>query len=199
MNPGMPRRLVIGITGATGTIYGIRALQILRGLGVETHLVISRAGEIACACETAVSRKELDGLADYVHPIDDVAASISSGSFRTIGMLIAPCSMHTLAEVATGVTSTLLTRAADVVLKERRTLVMMVREAPLHVGHIRNMLAAAEMGAIIHPPVPAFYVKPKTIDDIIDYTLGRVLACFGIDVPGLPCWEGPADQKTFSG
>jgi 4-hydroxy-3-polyprenylbenzoate decarboxylase len=189
--PAQPRRLVVGITGATGIIYGIRALQVLRELGIETHLVVSRAGEMTRAYETKVSREELHALAAHVHPINDVGAVIASGSFRTMGMLIAPCSVRTLAEVATGVTTTLLTRAADVVLKERRRLVLMVREAPLHAGHIRNMLSATEMGAIIHPPVPAFYTQPKTIDDIVDHSLGRALDCFGIELPNMPRWGEP--------
>lgn len=186
-----PRRLIVGITGATGIIYGIRALQVLRDLAIETHLVVSRAGEMTRAYETKVSREELHALAAHVHPINDVGASIASGSFRTMGMLIAPCSVRTLAEVATGVTTTLLTRAADVALKERRPLVMMVREAPLHAGHIRNMLGATELGAIIYPPVPAFYTEPQTIADIVDQTLGRALDCFGIEMPGLPRWGEP--------
>lgn len=186
-----PRRLIVGITGATGIVYGIRALQVLRELAIETHLVVSRAGEMTRAYETKVSRDELRALADHVHSINDVGACIASGSFRTMGMLIAPCSVRTLAEVATGVTTTLLTRAADVALKERRPLLMMVREAPLHAGHIRNMLSAAEMGAIIFPPVPAFYTEPQTIGDIVDHTLGRALDCFGIEMPGVPRWGEP--------
>ena len=189
-------RLIIGITGATGIIYGVRALQILRELGIETHLVVSRAGEMTRAYETKLTRGELYALADHVHPINDVGASIASGSFRTIGMLIAPCSVRTLAEVATGVTTTLLTRAADVVLKERRRLVMMVREAPLHAGHIRNMLSCTEMGAVIHPPVPAFYTEPKTIEDIVDHSLCRALDCFGIEMPGMLRWGEPTKPVT---
>ena len=183
-----PRRLVVGITGATGIIYGVRALQVLRALGIETHLVVSRAGEMTRRHESSLDRDALHALADHVHPVNDVGASIASGSFRTMGMLIAPCSVRTLAEVASGVTTTLLTRAADVVLKERRPLVLMVREAPLHAGHLRNMLAAAELGAIIHPPVPAFYTHPKTIDDIVDQTIGRALDSFGLEMPNLPRW-----------
>ena len=186
--PEPPRRMVVGITGATGIVFGVRALEVLRLLGIETHLVVSRAGEMTRAYETTLSREELHGLADHVHPINDVGASIASGSFRTMGMLIAPCSVRTLAEVATGVTTTLLTRAADVALKERRRLVLMVREAPLHAGHIRNMLAATEMGAIIHPPVPAFYTRPQTIDDLVNHALGRALDCFGLEMPGMPRW-----------
>ena len=187
-----PRRLVVGITGATGIVYGVRALQVLRELGIETHLVISRAGELTRRHESPLSRQQRHDLADQVHPINDVGASIASGSFRTMGMLIAPCSVRTLAEVATGVTTTLLTRAADVVLKERRPLVLLVREAPLHTGHLRNMLAAAELGAIIHPPVPAFYTRPKTIDDLVDQTVGRALDAFGLEMPNLRRW--PQDE-----
>lgn len=187
-----PRRLIVGITGATGIIYGIRALEMLRALGIETHLVVSRAGEMTREYETGLDRAALHALADVVHPIADVGASIASGSFRTLGMLIAPCSVRTLAEVASGVTTTLLTRAADVALKERRRLVLMVREAPLHAGHIRNMLAVTEMGGIILPPVPAFYTKPRSVQDIVDHSVARALDCFGLDVPGMARWGEPA-------
>lgn len=192
-NSATPRRMIVGITGATGIVFGVRALEILRTLGIETHLVVSRAGEMTRGYETKISSKELHALADHVHPINDVGASIASGSFRTMGMLIAPCTVRTLAEVATGVTSTLLTRAADVVLKERRTLVMMVRETPLHVGHLKNMLSAAEMGAIIYPPVATFYTQPQTIGDMVDHLLGRALDSFGLDMPGLPRWGEAAE------
>lgn len=192
-----PRRLIVGITGATGIVYGVRALEVLRELGIETHLVVSRAGEMTRRHESPLSRQALHALADHVYPINDVGAAIASGSFRTMGMLIAPCSVRSLAEVATGVTTTLLTRAADVVLKERRPLVMLVREAPLHAGHLKNMLAATEMGAIIHPPVPAFYTRPKTIADIVDQTLGRALDSFGIEMPNLRRW--PQDTMTMPG
>src|ERR1700726_2842369 len=161
-------RIVVGISGATGIIYGIRALQMLRELGVETHLVVSRAGEMTREYETPLSRSDLHGLADVVHPLADVGASIASGSYRTLGMLIAPCSVRTLAELASGVTATLLPRAADVGLKGRRGLVMMVREAPLHAVHTRNMLTGTEGGGITPPPVPAFYAKPQCIADIVD-------------------------------
>jgi 4-hydroxy-3-polyprenylbenzoate decarboxylase len=195
-SPTKPRRLIVGITGATGIIYGIRALQVLRELGFESHLVISKAGEMTRDYETDLSRDQLHALADVVHPIGDVGASIASGSFKTMGMLIAPCSVRTLAEVATGVTTTLLTRAADVVLKERRALVMMVREAPLHAGHIKNMLSVTEMGGIIHPPVPAFYTHPQSVNDIVDHSLGRVLDCFGIEMPDMPRWDGEQRRKV---
>lgn len=196
--PGLPRRLIIGITGATGIVFGVRALEVLRLMGIETHLVVSRAGEMTRAYETSLSRDDLHALADHVHPVNDVGASIASGSFRTMGMLIAPCSVRTLAEVASGVTTTLLTRAADVALKERRRLVMMVREAPLHAGHIKNMLAATEIGAIIHPPVPAFYNNPQTVDDLVNHSVGRALDCFGLDMPDMPRW-GEATQLSSIG
>lgn len=191
-----PRRLIVGITDATGIVYGIRALQVLRELGIESHLVVSRAGEMTRDYETDLSRRQLHALADVAHPIDNVGASIASGSFKTMGMLIAPCSVRTLAEIASGVTSTLLTRAADVVLKERRPLVLMVREAPLHAGHIRNMLTVTELGGIIHPPVPAFYTHPESIADIVDRSLGRALDCFGIEMPDMPRWEGIKQRRA---
>ena len=190
------RRVIVGITGATGILYGIRALQILRELRIETHLVVSRAGEMTRAHETDISREALRALADHWHPINDVGASIASGSFRTMGMLIAPCSVRSLAEIATGVTTTLLPRAADVVLKERRTLVLMVREAPLHAGHLRNMLAATELGAVVHPPVPAFYTRPKTIADLVDHTLSRALDSFGLEMPNVPRWGEPEAEQA---
>jgi 4-hydroxy-3-polyprenylbenzoate decarboxylase len=190
--------MIVGISGATGIIYGIRALEMLRASGIETHLVISRAGEMTRGYETDLSREQLHALADHVHAIGDVGASISSGSFRTLGMLIAPCSMRTLAEVASGISSTLLTRAADVVLKERRRLVMMVRETPLHAGHIRNMAAVTEMGAICSPPVPAFYTRPRTLDDIVNHSVARALDLFGVEVPDMIRWgEGtPLDEDS---
>jgi 4-hydroxy-3-polyprenylbenzoate decarboxylase len=190
VNEGKRRRqrIVVGISGATGIIYGIRALQMLRELGIETHLVVSRAGEMTREYETPLSRSDLNGLADVVHPLADVGASIASGSYRTLGMLIAPCSVRTLAELASGVTTTLLTRAADVALKERRCLVMMVREAPLHGIHLRNMLTVTESGGIIHPPVPAFYTKPRSIGDIVDHSVARALDCFGLDVGSVSRW-----------
>ncbi len=194
-----PQRMIVGITGATGFVFGIRALEVLRQMGIETHLVVSRAAEMTRAYETGLSRERVHALADHVHPINDVGASISSGSFRTMGMLIAPCSVRTMAEVASGVTTTLLTRAADVVLKERRRLVMMVREAPLHAGHIRNMLTVTELGGIIHPPVPAFYTHPQTIEDIVDHSLGRALDCFGLEMPDMLRWSGPEIRREAVG
>ena len=188
-----PRRIIIGITGATGIVFGIRALQVLRDMGLETHLVVSRSGHLTRGYETHVSRDELYALADHIYAINDIAAPIASGSFKTLGMLIAPCSVRTLAEVASGVTTTLLTRAADVVLKERRRLVMMVREAPLHVGHIKNMLTATEMGAVICPPTMSFYHHPHTIDDMLNHNLARALDSLGLDMPGAYRW-GETDR-----
>jgi 4-hydroxy-3-polyprenylbenzoate decarboxylase len=167
-----PKRLTVGISGATGIVYGARILQCLRSLGIETRLVVSRAGEMTRTCETDLSRTSLRNLADFSYQNSEVGAAIASGSFRTQGMIIAPCSMRTLAEVATGVSSSLLTRAADVCLKERRRLALLVRETPLHAVHLRNMLAVTEMGGIICPPVPAFYGQPHTIEDIVDHTVG---------------------------
>ncbi len=181
-----PRRLVVGISGATGIVYGVRILQMLRVAGIETHLVVSRAGHLTRAYETDLKRKDLEGLADVVYPAGDVGAAIASGSFRTMGMIVAPCSVRSLSEIATGVTSSLLTRAADVCLKERRRLVLLLRETPLHAGHMRSMLAVTEMGAIVMPPVPAFYTRPKTIQDIVDGTSARVLDLFDVEVAGMP-------------
>lgn len=173
-------RLIVGITGASGAAYGVAALRALRTAGVETHLVISRSGQITASHELAMSLADVTSLADVVYKAGDVAAAISSGSFQTMGMLVAPCSIRTLSEIATGVTSSLLTRAADVVLKERRRLVLMVRETPLHLGHLRSMTAVTEMGAIVMPPVPAFYTRPATVDDIVRHSVGRALDLFGV-------------------
>jgi flavin prenyltransferase len=186
------RRLIVGLSGASGVIYGVRALELLKGSGIETHLVMSRSAEVTLAYETKLKVRDVQVLADVVHPIHDIAASISSGSFKTLGMLIAPCSVRTLSEIATGVTSTLLTRAADVVLKERRRLVLMLRETPLHTGHLRTMAAASEMGAILAPPIPAFYFGPKTLDDIINQSIGRALDLFGIELGIVKRWGEPA-------
>src|SRR5919202_3340218 len=174
-------RLIVGISGASGAIYGARGLELLHPMPVETHLVMSRSAEVTLSLETALKPADLRARADVVHAIGDLAAPISSGSFPTLGMIVAPCSIRSMAEIATGATTTLLTRAADVTLKERRRLVLMVRETPLHTGHLRTMAALSEMGAVIAPPVPAFYAKPGTIEDMIDQTLGRVLDLFGQD------------------
>jgi len=183
-----PPRLVVGISGASGVIYGIRMLQTLRRIGVESHLVVSRSAEVTLAHETAMKVAELRALADVSYAAADIGAAVSSGSFRTLGMVVAPCSVRTMSEIASGVTSTLLTRAADVALKERRRLVLMVRETPLHLGHLRTMTALAEMGAVIAPPVPAFYAKPQGIDDLVDHSVGRVLDLFGLDAGNLRRW-----------
>jgi flavin prenyltransferase len=180
--------MIVGISGATGTIYGIRLLQALRELDVETHLVVSKAGELTRAHETTLSAADLRSLADFHYPASDIAAAISSGSFKTMGMVVAPCTMRTLSEIATGVTSSLLTRAADVVLKERRRLVLLVRETPLHAGHLKSMLAVTEMGAVVAPPVPAFYTRPRTVEDIVDQTVGRALDLFDLDTEHFPRW-----------
>src|SRR5271155_5822306 len=181
-------RMIVGISGASGVIYGARLLELLRPLHVESHLVISRAAEVTLALETDLKLADLRARADVVHAIGDMAAPISSGSFRTLGMIIVPCSIRSMAEIATGVTTTLLTRAADVVLKERPRLVLAVRETPLHAGHLRTMTALSEMGAIIAPPVPAFYAKPDTLDDMVDHTLGRLLDLFGLDSGTVRRW-----------
>lgn len=181
-------RMIVGISGASGVIYGARLLELLRPLAVETHLVISRAAEVTLALETDLKPAVVRARADVVHAIGDMAAPISSGSFRTMGMVVAPCSIRSMAEIASGATTTLLTRAADVVLKERRRLVLVVRETPLHTGHLRTMTALSEMGAIIAPPVPAFYAKPATIAEMIDQTLGRVLDLFELDSGTVRRW-----------
>ncbi len=182
------RRMIVGITGATEIVYGIRLLQILRAIQIETHLIVSKAGELTRAHETRLTAGQLRGLADYRYPIDDVAAPLASGSFRTMGMIVAPCTVRTLSEIATGVTSNLLTRSADVTLKERRRLVLMVREFPLHSGHLKSMLAVSEMGGVIAPPVPAFYTHPRTIGDLVDQTIGRALDLFDLNIETFPRW-----------
>ena len=184
-----PSRLVVGISGASGVIYGVRLLQALKDLPVETHLVMTRTAEITLGHETKIKVADVRRLADAAYGIDDLAAAISSGSFRTMGMIVAPCSMRSLGEIANGITSNLLTRAADVVLKERRRLVLMARETPLHAIHLRNMTRLAEMGAIIAPPVPAFYSQPQTLDDVIDHTVGRVLDLFDLDTGKVKRWS----------
>jgi flavin prenyltransferase len=195
-----PRRLIIGMTGASGAIYGVRLLRLLRTTEIETHLVLSKSAKVTLTQELDVKFSDVTALADVVHQADNIGATISSGSFDTIGMVIAPCSMRSLAEIATGVTSSLVTRAADVVLKERRRLVLMAREAPLHLGHLRSMAAATEIGAIIYPPVPAFYAKPTGIEQMVDQTLGRVLDLFDIRTDVVNRWEGltPAKARDIS-
>jgi flavin prenyltransferase len=189
VTPSLP--IVVGISGASGVIYGVRLLGLLRELGIETHLVMSRSAEITVAHETDLKIADVKDLATRVHAQHDLAAAISSGSFRTRGMIVAPCSMRSMAEIATGVTSGLLTRAADVALKERRRLVLMVRETPLHTGHLRTMVQLSEMGAIIAPPVPAFYSRPSSLEDMINHTLGRLLDLFGIEAGVVRRWRQP--------
>lgn len=186
----MDKRIIVGISGASGIVYGVRALQLLRELGVETHLVMSKSAELTLHYELDMSPQELRGLASEVHAIKNVGASIASGSFITAGMLIAPCSIRSMSEIATGVTSSLLTRAADVVLKERRRLVLMVRETPLHTGHLQTMTRLSEMGAIIAPPVPAFYTRPESLDDVVTQGVGRVLDLFDLPVDQVKRWQG---------
>ncbi len=182
------KRLIVGISGASGVVYGIRILQLLRAAGIETHLVMSKSAELTMAYETDYKADDIRALADEFHTVKNVGASIASGSFPSLGMVIAPCSVRTMSEIASGVTSSLLTRAADVVLKERRKLVLMVRETPLHTGHLRTMTSLSEMGAIIAPPVPAFYTRPETVNDIVDHSVGRVLDLFDIDTGVVKRW-----------
>lgn len=187
-----PDRLIVGISGASGVIYGIRLLQMLRDLPVETHLVMSRSAEVTIAHETDWKIADIRALADRSYKQEDIGASISSGSFHTMGMVVAPCSVRSASEIARGVTSTLLTRAADVVLKERRRLVLMVRETPLHLGHLRTLTTLAEIGAVIAPPVPAFYARPEGLDDMIGHTLGRVMDMFGLETGTVRRWKDDA-------
>jgi 4-hydroxy-3-polyprenylbenzoate decarboxylase len=188
-NSNAPQRLIIGICGASGVIYGVRALEILRGMDIETHLVMSKSAELTMSYEMEMKPKDVKELASVHHPIADVGASISSGSFKTMGMLILPCSIRSMSEIASGVTGSLMSRAADVVLKERRRLVLGVRETPLHAGHLKTMVQLSEMGAIVAPIVPAFYIKPKSLDDIITHTVGRLLDLFGIDTGAVKRWS----------
>jgi flavin prenyltransferase len=185
----LPKRLIVGISGASGIIYGVRVLQALKTLPVETHLVMTRMAEVTLALETRMKVADVRRLADVAYPISDLAAAISSGSFRTIGMIVAPCSMRSLGEIAHGISSNLLTRAADVVLKERRRLVLVTRETPLHTIHLRNLVTVSELGAIVAPPMPAFYNKPKTLDDVINHTVGRILDLFDLDTGKVRRWS----------
>jgi flavin prenyltransferase len=191
-----PPRLIVGITGATGAVYGVRLLQHLRRLGgVRSHLVVSPAGWMSLRAETDLERRDVEALADEVHPIGDVAASIASGSFATLGMVVAPCSMKTLAAVAHGLSDNLLSRAADVCLKERRRLVLLARETPLNLAHLRNMTLVTEMGGVVMPPLPALYLRPRSLEEMVDHTLGRVLEQFGLAHDLAPAWTGwPAPE-----
>ncbi len=187
----VPRKLIVAITGATGVIYGVRLLQALRELpNVESHLLISEAGVLNLHQELDLNRKDVEALADVIHNVRDIGASIASGSFQSDGMIIAPCSMRTLAAVAHGLSDNLITRAADVVLKERRRLVLMVRETPFNLAHLRNMTAVTEMGGIIFPPLPGFYHKPQSIQEMVDHTVGRVLDLFAVPHQLAPRWNG---------
>ncbi len=188
-------RLIVGISGASGTIYGVRMLELLREAEVETHLVMSKSAELTLVYETDYKPKDVRALASVHYPVTDIGAAISSGSFPTMGMIVAPCSIRTMSEIATGVTASLLSRAADVVLKEKRRLVLAVRETPLHGGHLRTMATLADIGAVIAPIVPAFYNRPKSVDDIINHTVGRLLDLFGIDTGIVKRWKGgPAEE-----
>jgi 4-hydroxy-3-polyprenylbenzoate decarboxylase len=191
-------RLIVGISGASGAAYGLRTLDACRELGVESHLVASKSAFLTLQQETGLTASELNERAEVVHRVGDVGASIASGSYRTLGMIIAPCSVRTMSEIATGVTSSLLTRAADVALKERRTLVLMVRETPLHLGHLRTLTRLAEMGAVIAPPLPAFYTKPKSIAEMVDQSVGRCLDLFGLSWRPVKRWgeDVPAIGET---
>jgi 4-hydroxy-3-polyprenylbenzoate decarboxylase len=194
----MKRRLIVGISGATGIMYGIRLLEALREASIETHLIVSKAAEVTRTYETDLSSQDLRNLADISYPIGDIGAPIASGSFRTMGMIIAPCSIKSMSELANGITSNLLTRAGDVVLKERRRLVLLLRESPLTTIHLRNMLALSESGAVIAPPVPAFYALPKTIDEVVRHTVGRVLDLFDIDTDFSRWGEQSSDVPSAS-
>lgn len=184
------RRIIVGISGASGIVYGIEALKMLRTLGLETHLVVSKSAILTLTHESELKYAALCDLASHHYQNTDIGAAIASGSFKTLGMLVAPCSIRTLSEIASGVTASLLTRAADVVLKERRRLVLMVRETPLHAGHLQSMLTATQMGAVIMPPVPAFYTRPNSIEDLVRQSVGRSLDLFGLDCD-MPRWGEP--------
>jgi 4-hydroxy-3-polyprenylbenzoate decarboxylase len=187
---GAPRRLIVGISGASGVIYGVRLLEALKGSGIETHLIMSKPAELALAYETDFTARQVRALAHTNYAIGDVGAAVSSGSFPTMGMAILPCSIKTMSEIATGVTGTLLSRAGDVVLKERRRLVIALRETPLHAGHLRNLAALSDLGAVIAPPMPAFYPRPKSVAEIVDHTVGRTLDLFGIENTLAARWRG---------
>jgi 4-hydroxy-3-polyprenylbenzoate decarboxylase len=192
----LQKRLIVGISGASGAVYGVRLLQALQPTDIETHLVMSQSAEVTLAYETDFKVSEIQALADINHSVRDIGAAIASGSFSSLGMIVAPCSVRSMSEIATGVTSNLLTRSADVILKERRPLVLLVRETPLHTGHLRTMVKLSEIGAIIMPPVPAFYARPGSIDDVVDHTIGRALDLFGADVGLVRRWGEPSDEKA---
>jgi len=191
-------RLIVAITGASGSIYGVRLLESLRSIGAcETHLIVSSSGALTAQHELKIKRQDIEGLADVVHNVKDIGATISSGSFETMGMIIAPCSMKTVATIANGLADNLISRSADVILKERRRLVLLARETPFNLAHLRNMTSITEMGGIIFPPVPAFYTQPESLDDIVNHTVGRVLDLFSISHTGLVNrWEGTATNSA---
>jgi flavin prenyltransferase len=191
-----PQELIVGISGASGVVYAVRLLELLRALEIHTHLVISRGAMLTIAQEWPGTLDDISNLATQCHGIADVGASISSGSHRTLGMVVLPCSMRTLGEIASGATASLLTRAADVCLKERRRLVLLARETPLHAGHLKAMLAVTEMGAIVAPPVPAFYNRPQSLQDMVDHTVGRVLDLFDLDAGVVRRWHGGIDKPS---
>lgn len=190
-----PKRLIVAITGASGTVYGVRILQALKDSDIETHLVMSDSAKITMSAETDYQPQQVEALADVVHSAKNVGATIASGSFMTLGMVIAPCSVNTMSEIAWGMTGNLISRAADVVLKERRRLVLLVRETPLHAGHLKSMLQVTENGAIVMPPIPAFYAKPNSIDEMVDHTIGRALDLFHIDTDLVTRWNGLGKNK----
>lgn len=192
--PDVTPRLIVGITGASGAAYGVRILDALRDTPIETHLILSKAGRLTLAQETRLRADDLADIADVVHAPHDIGATVASGSFRTMGMVIAPCSVKTMSEIASGVTGTLMSRAADVVLKERRKLVLLVRETPLHRNHLRNMAELSDLGAVIAPPVPALYTNPSSVGDIVDHSVGRVLDLFDIEAGLTKPWRGIAAE-----
>lgn len=195
MSTSTKPRLIVGVTGASGATYGLTALRLCRELGVESHLVVSRAGVLALKEETGLTLDAVHAQADFAYKVGDVGAAIASGTFRSVGMLIAPCSVRTFSEIATGVTTSLLTRAADVVLKEKRRLVLMVRESPLHLGHLRSLAQLAEMGAVIAPPVPAFYTQPQSLEDLVAQSVGRALDLFDLEWSGTRRWRGMTSES----
>ena len=188
VKPESPERIVVGLSGASGVAYGIRLLEALHDLGLESHLVMTKPAEMTIAYETKLTPKQVAAKADHRYAVGDIGAPIASGSFKTAGMIVAPCSVRTMSEIATGVTTSLLTRAADVTLKERRPLILMVRETPLHLGHLRSLVQLAEMGAIILPPMPAFYAEPRTLSDLVDQVVGKALDLLGHQWPNMKRW-----------
>ncbi len=190
-------RIIVGISGASGTVYGVRLLELLKECDIETHLVMSKAAQTTLAYETDMKVAEVQQLASYVHAYADIGAACSSGSFKNMGMIVAPCSIKTMSEIATGTTGNLIARSADVALKERRRVVLLLRETPLHLGHIRTMAQVTEAGAIVYPPVPAFYARPESLADMIDHTLGRVLDLFEVDTGKVRRWTGGRSVRRY--